>query len=541
MIDKIKKLLSYLAPSVSINVEGVFFFLVPFFMGIYAIYIGQPDDWDFRNYHFYNAYAFLNNRFDFDLFPGGQQTFFNPLLDTFFYALSKGLNSNSVSFIVGFFQGISFIFLYKISYALFDGLPDGYRKTYSILLGIFGILSTGFISEVGSLQHDSLTAVLILVSLYLCIRLIKNPEGRSNNLKFLFFSGLAVGLASGFKLTNLIYFVSLFIPTVLLIKPLKNKINSSFIFCLGFLLGFLVTEGFWMYKLWVNFKNPIFPYFDNLFNSVPIFPDIGFDKRFYPKNIFETFFWPFIFTINPNRVSEIYFRSVIWAPAYLLFFLFSLKFFLSICKSKLHSVTEEGKFFIIFCGISYLLWLKFFGIYRYLIAIEVLLPILFVILSQHLVILNNAFKFNLLMFFLLFFSVVNFSAIPNWGRIHRHTNFYPSDAELNVKLENASLFFLYGQPTSFVVPLVDKKIPVVLIPEKFKYTSWYSDQIKKFQDKYAGDHYIVLKIEDFDKIDSINSNLSINKLELKSDACLNLFNSPEYKNEFKACLLNNLR
>ena len=42
---------------------------VPFLFGLLALLMGQDADWDFRNYHWYNAYAFLNGRFTIDFLP----------------------------------------------------------------------------------------------------------------------------------------------------------------------------------------------------------------------------------------------------------------------------------------------------------------------------------------------------------------------------------------------------------------------------------------------------------------------------------------
>jgi hypothetical protein len=47
--------------------------------------LGQEVSWDLRNYHFYNAYFLLDNRFTRDIEPAGVQTYFNPILDIPFY------------------------------------------------------------------------------------------------------------------------------------------------------------------------------------------------------------------------------------------------------------------------------------------------------------------------------------------------------------------------------------------------------------------------------------------------------------------------
>src|SRR6202171_1643411 len=45
----------------------------------YAWFAGEDINWDWRNYHEYNAFALINGRFDQDVAPAGIQTFLNPL------------------------------------------------------------------------------------------------------------------------------------------------------------------------------------------------------------------------------------------------------------------------------------------------------------------------------------------------------------------------------------------------------------------------------------------------------------------------------
>ena len=45
----------------------------------YAWFAGEDINWDWRNYHEYNAFALINGRYDWDVAPAGIQTFLNPL------------------------------------------------------------------------------------------------------------------------------------------------------------------------------------------------------------------------------------------------------------------------------------------------------------------------------------------------------------------------------------------------------------------------------------------------------------------------------
>ena len=70
----------------------------PFLAGLLGVVLGQDVNWDLRNYHWYNAYAFLNGRYDGgDFMPSQTQFFFNPLLDVPFYLLATHAAPSSFS------------------------------------------------------------------------------------------------------------------------------------------------------------------------------------------------------------------------------------------------------------------------------------------------------------------------------------------------------------------------------------------------------------------------------------------------------------
>ena len=48
--------------------------------------------WDFANYHYYNPWAFVNNRINYDIAVAGINGFFNPLADIPLYYLIEYFN-----------------------------------------------------------------------------------------------------------------------------------------------------------------------------------------------------------------------------------------------------------------------------------------------------------------------------------------------------------------------------------------------------------------------------------------------------------------
>ena len=61
---------------------------VPLF-GLLIVVRGHDADWDFLNYHWYNAYAWLTDRRGFDVAVAHHATYYNPLADVPVYLAAR--------------------------------------------------------------------------------------------------------------------------------------------------------------------------------------------------------------------------------------------------------------------------------------------------------------------------------------------------------------------------------------------------------------------------------------------------------------------
>src|SRR4051812_28066674 len=89
--------------------------LVPVLFGLLSVFLGQDDNWDLKNYHWYNPYALLHGRLDLDMAPGQWQSYFNPLIDVPYYVLSTSLPGPLVGFLMGALHGLNFLLLVAIA------------------------------------------------------------------------------------------------------------------------------------------------------------------------------------------------------------------------------------------------------------------------------------------------------------------------------------------------------------------------------------------------------------------------------------------
>src|SRR5262245_55289396 len=86
--------------------------VVPFAFGALAVVLGQDANWDLRNYHWYNPYALLTGRFEFDLAPA---SYYNSILDVPLYLLAQHAPARVCGLLLGVVQGLNFIPLYVLA------------------------------------------------------------------------------------------------------------------------------------------------------------------------------------------------------------------------------------------------------------------------------------------------------------------------------------------------------------------------------------------------------------------------------------------
>jgi hypothetical protein len=358
--------------------------LAPLLFGLLALLLGQDDGWDMRNYHLYNVYAWFNDRLAVDIAPAGFQSYFNPLLDVPYYAMSTWLPAPIAGVVLGALHGLNFVLLLAIARLLLPAPAPGAGARLALLLAGAGVLGAGFLSELGNSMGDNLTSLLVLAALYVLLRrwprLLRGDAGAALTAAG---AGLLMGLGVGLKLTNASFAAALCLA--LFAVPLASfwqRLRLAFGFGLGVLAGMAVTAGYWLHKMWTLFGNPLFPQFNNIFHS-PLAQTLGvIDDGHLPRNAVEALLWPFVFSADIGRVAEVPLRQWIWPLAYLVLLAWPL---LALWRRRAGAapaapdrvpLDARGRLVLAFFVLSYLIWLKLFSIYRYLVPVELLAPLL---------------------------------------------------------------------------------------------------------------------------------------------------------------------
>lgn len=359
--------------------------LIPLAFGLWSLLLGADSNWDLRNYHLYNAFAFLNGKLGIDLAPAGFQSYFNPLLDIPYYLAITHLPPRLVGFLMGLIHGLNFVLLLAICRKILPWLPDTERRSAPLLLALAGCLTANFLSGLGNTMGDNTTSLFCLGSILVVLHALPRLSAQvTHAVCLLLVAGVLAGMAAGLKLTNAIYAVAICLGLLTLPVSPGRRIQGAFVFGIGVLAGLAATGGFWFHTMWQTFGNPLFPQFGNLFpNPVASAVSIS-DTSWLPKSLWQQLAWPFIISANAQKAGQIPIRQVIWAIVYLLLIVLAVRGIAAkIRRSATGSLGPDARFLIVVVTLGFILWMNIFSIYRYLVPMDLLAPlVIFLLLAR---------------------------------------------------------------------------------------------------------------------------------------------------------------
>ena len=442
-----------------------------------AIRLGVDANYDLQNYHLYVGYAASTGRIAFDHNAAELQSYINPTLDlllTWPLFTHGGLLLTSA--VLGGLQGLNFVLLTAVSSHLLRGFNINgatQRRLWAGLAALLGMSGAIVVSEIGTTYGSLTTALLVLSALFCCMHAL--PSSRSNVGGWLIVAaGVFSGLAAGLKLTNGVFIVSLLATVGFFSRT--NRIRACLLSGIGAFGGILTTHGWWSWKLWQWFGNPVFPFFNNVFHS-PFYPlERWVDTRFFPDNPFQALVYPFFFSWG-SYTTEVPMRDFRYPIAYLLLIAFGAKLlWASIFQSDrgMDRARWDVAVLSTFVVLAYIPWQIAFSIQRYVIALELLLPALSLA-----VLLYVWPRRGLLLFIALTIGLFATTKSVNWGRLYwRKTTepFVTSDLrrDLEITLEHSAV--VLGRPPLAYLAAVIHPPGVVWIGDVFNeadaYRAW---------------------------------------------------------------------
>ena len=133
---------------------------------VFVVLRGEDRAWDFRNYHWYIPYAFLQGRMAFDVGVAHQATFYNPFLDIPFYWLATHLHSWMALGVLGALQGANVVPIYLIARSIFQ---VNERILIAAILSLLSFTGGLTLYLAGTTYYDNVMSVFVLAGLALIV------------------------------------------------------------------------------------------------------------------------------------------------------------------------------------------------------------------------------------------------------------------------------------------------------------------------------------------------------------------------------------
>ena len=505
--------------------------IIPPLFGILSVMLGQDANWDLRNYHYYNPYSFINGRMDFDVLPSQVANFYNPLLYVPFYYAVNLFSPKGVGFLLGWIQGYNFPLLLAITSLIIPKVSGAgsFWKREGVCFGIslIGMLGAANISELGTMFSDNLLSILILSSLWIILSSIRHLllSGWRIKLGIVIGAGFLAGAAIGFKQPAAIYAIGLCAAFFVLKTPFMQRFFLSFFYGIGVLSGIAATGGYWLHEMWVRFKNPLFPYFNLLFQSPMATIGDYRDTQYLPDNIGEAVISPFFFGFAPYEFSEVAFRDMRIPLLHVLLLALLVYKIIQVVSlwpqqqaSRTNTVFDSTSRFLLSFGIiSYLTWLKMFAIFRYALVIELLAPLAIWL------ILDRMIRSSIARYVVTGASLLMVMATlspADWGRVSWGDDYFGAKLPVIEKPEDTIVIMTGADPTSYLIPLFPKEIRFVRIQSYFTGPSSHPNGYDRLMEDIISIHTgrIYVLYRSYENIGAISA-LDAYGLDLESDSC----------------------
>ncbi len=411
---------------------------------------GQDINPDQSNYHYYNAFAYMTGRLDRDVAPGQlMHSYFSPFAYLPFYAMVRHLPPPWVGMGLGALHGLNLWLVFVIARLLARPLPPSARLPVVLAAVAISAASPMAISEFGTTIVDVLTSLPVLagVAVLLAAEATAPPARR---IGAVLLAGGLVGAATSLKLTNAAFAVGLAAASLAGWTGWRQRATAVAATGLGGALGVAAIGGSWYWRLWRDFGNPVFPYFNTVFRS-PQFPIRPvYDPHYLPQDLLQALGYPFRWAMLQETTSESAFRDIRFV------LLIGLGAF--VLGQRLlrrgpgpGSTTPAGRRLIAFIAVAFAAWEYEWSIQRYLVPLELLLgPAILVLL--HWTGVFAAVRGRALIAGAVVLAGACLATVhaAEWGHLGWRKTWY----EVNVPQATGSdpVYFLDGNGLSYVIP-----------------------------------------------------------------------------------------
>lgn len=466
---------------------------------------GQDTNWDLLNYHHYVAYAFLHDRLALDLAAADLQSYFNPSLDIPIYWLNERLDARLVGGLVGAWHALIFVFTLLIAR---DVWPATARGSSLLLTALTGVLAPAFWGGLGNSMGDNAAAVLALAALWCAVRFIKHEAADvGSGGWWLAGAGFLLGLCTALKLTNGSVAVALGLALLITVRAPKACVKVVVLMVPTGVLGFALGGGWWFHQVWQQFGNPFFPQFGKLFPSEFADSVAVVDRRFIPESVGAYLLRPLLMPFKSEITSEFFVLPLLWpvwfgAGVLYLFKALKARWQSTVVSALIWSPAQQLVLCFVLLAVCF--WEALFGIYRYAVALEPLLPLCVVLLLWRSGFVER-FQPWLRRVFIASMVCTLLGGSVNWGHTGwAERSFRPASA---MRVEGLRPFVLMvGTGNSWLIPFLNPQAHFASVGGSFHFGQRYDAEIVR-RAQAADRVYAVVGMSQnwrFDVVDKVN-------------------------------------
>lgn len=355
------------------------------FWSLLNVVTPRDASFDVLNYHILNGWSAWNGRVGTDMAAADLHSFFNPLYNMVWYPL-LGLPTLIVGALIGLVHGSVLILLYVLSARVLSALGHSNRAT-AVMVSLFGFMSTHVIEMMSSLRMDQGITALFLLGLLSLVP----ADGKRVGWRSAMVAAFCVGLAFGLKLTVICYVVGIAVAIIVAMDSRAERFKAVAAAGVAGLVGIALTGGWWYFTMWQSFGNPFFPMGNSIFQA-PLGPAESFrDHRMLADSLWQAVLFPFIEIVRgggSNASAALEPKPYLLAVTYL-----SLPLVIAamVYRTKIAARIGEASarvdlrplLTVLAAAIAtIILWATVFMIGRYIIAINMLGPLLLVCAVQ---------------------------------------------------------------------------------------------------------------------------------------------------------------
>ncbi len=439
--------------------------------GLVSVALGPDNYWDLRYYHLYAPWAYLHHRYLYDLGPAQEQGFLNPVADFLLYGLvSSPLNESPrvIAFIMGAVHGINAALVLAIAAHVIRPAQGAARITLTGAAWLMGVSGAGFISLLGTCTNDLTSGLFVLASLLGVLKFAQPTATGIGGSRLSFAAaGLLGGIGIGLKMTSAIYVPGLGVAAIIAAVG-RRSIGGLAAYVAAAAFGFFAVAGHHMLTLWSDFRNPFFPYLNQVFRS-PWFDPIAIrDARFLPQSVWDVFTYPFLWTtVDTYRIVEPPFRDWRAAIAYVALVAGVLALAVRWLRNrpsaqKALAQTPGLGIVLAFVVVSYFVWVLGFAYYRYAVPIEMLTG---VVTMGALVWLFDSDRVRMVGAVVLLAVAGVTTVYLDWGRRPYEDRYV--DVEVPSIPENAVVLVATWGPVAFFIPYAEPRARYVGMENNF--------------------------------------------------------------------------